>query len=82
MTEIKFSVHPSEYSKDVIDVICSVDDQLAVNLHCHTVAYGEPWHFLEPIYNSFCRRVPEIVHEICGKDICRDWTFANSPELA
>lgn len=82
MTDIKFSVHPSEKSRDVIPVICSVDDQLAVNLHCHTVAYGEPWRFLDPIFNDFCRRVPEIVYEICGKNICRDWIFHAQPELA
>lgn len=82
MTDIKFSVHPSEHSRDEIEVVCSVDDQLAVNLHCNTVNYGYPYNFLEPIYNDFCRRVPEIVYEICGKSICNDWIFAKSPEIA
>lgn len=81
MTEIKFSVRPHEDSEDVIECVCPVDDQLAVNLHCHTVNYGEPWRFLEPIYNNFCGMVSDLVYNHCGIELPRDWIFEKQPEL-
>jgi hypothetical protein len=82
MTEIKFSVFPHEGDKEAIEVICPVDDQLAVNLHCHTVNYGEPWQFLDPIFNKFCDRVESLVREYKGIELPRDWIFKDQPELA
>ena len=82
MTEIKFSVHPHENSKEVIECTCPVDDQLAVNLHCHTVNYGEPYNFLGPIFNAFCDKVPGLVYDYCGIELPRDWIFAKKPEIA
>ena len=81
MTEIKFSVHPHENSKEVIECTCQVDDQLAVNLHCHTVNYGEPWRFLTPIYDNFCRQVASLVYDHCGVELPNDWIFCKQPEL-
>ena len=82
MTDIKFSVHPYEGSNDIIEVVCPVDDQLAVNLHCHTVNYGEPWQFLDPIFDRFCDQVGSLVRKYAGVELPRDWIFHDQPELA
>ncbi len=82
MTDIKFSVHPYEGSNDIIEVVCPVDDQLAVNLHCHTVNYGEPWQFLGPIFDRFCDQVGSLVREYAGVELQRGWIFHDQPELA
>ena len=81
MTDIKFSVRLHEGSSDIIEVVCPVDDQLAVNLQCHK-DYGEPWHFLEPIFNNFCDQVGSLVRDYAGVELPRDWIFHDQPELA
>ena len=81
MTNIKFSVHPYEGSSDIIEVVCPVNNQLAVNLQCYK-DYGEPCDFLEPIFNDFCDQVGSLVHKYAGVELHRDWIFHDQPELA
>jgi hypothetical protein len=81
MTDIKFSVHPHEDSEEVIECTCPVDDQLAVNLHCYTVNYGEPFKFLTPIFSDFCDKVAGLVYDHCGVKLPNDWIFCKGPEI-